>query len=120
MIEGKTLCEVSLVSMMTQTRRDTRYSPFILLSTKFMNHLIVLLLIRTLSALSYVSWELAVLLGRLQVRWRRVLVWEQRLAGTNTDEPLVCLNYLLVFDRRLHNDLKNAMTFALRVALSAL
>src|SRR5262245_14643877 len=40
-------------------------------------------------------------------------VCNQRLAGRETDEPLVCLNYLLVFDRYLHSDLKNAMRSAL-------
>jgi len=37
---------------------------------------------------------------------------DQRLAGTETDEPLVCFNYLLVYNRRLHSDLKNAMRSA--------
>ena len=63
--------------------------------------------------LSYVSWELATgLLGRLKVGWRSVQVWDQRLAGTDPDEPLVFLDYLLVFNRRLQSDFKNAITSA--------
>jgi hypothetical protein len=58
-------------------------------------------------------WELATgLLGRLKVGWRSVQVWDQRLAGTDADEPLVFLDYLLVFNRRLHSDFKNAITSA--------
>jgi hypothetical protein len=34
---------------------------------------------------------------------------DQRLAGTEPDEPLVFLDYLLVFKRRIHRELKNAM-----------
>jgi hypothetical protein len=40
-------------------------------------------------------------------------VWDQRLAGKETGEPLVFLDYLLVFKLRLHSDLKNAMRSAL-------
>ena len=38
---------------------------------------------------------------------------DQRLAGKETDEPLVFLDYLLVFKRRIHRELKNAMRSAL-------
>jgi hypothetical protein len=46
--------------------------------------------------------------------------WGQRLAGTEPDEPLVFLDYLLVFKRRIHRELKNAMRSALRAADKAL
>jgi hypothetical protein len=63
--------------------------------------------------LSYVSWELATgLLGRLKVGWRSVQVWDQRLAGTDADEPLGCFDYLLAFKRWLQSDLRNVMTSA--------
>src|SRR5215510_13098021 len=41
-----------------------------------------------------------------------VQVWDQRLAGKETGESLVYLNYLLVFNRRLHSEFKNAMRSA--------
>lgn len=36
----------------------------------------------------------------------------ERLAGTDSDEPLVCLNYLLAFMGRIYNEFRNAMRSA--------
>src|SRR5262245_36775366 len=47
-------------------------------------------------------------------------MWNQRLAGTETDEPPVFLDYLLDFKRLLHSEFKNAMRSDLWAALSAL